>query len=140
MQRSFCGKTADGRIVPPVERLAFMRFLVYLGVLEAVRRTTKEATGTAIDYVGQGFPMPLEASPQWKLGSAAINIARGLIGRDDRKFKEGMRDLGYASKVFVPYALGIKEMYDLLSGKIELPDYLFYTDKAKGKKSQYQAR
>ena len=140
MQRTFSGKTADGRVVPKVERMAFLRFLVYLGTLEMIRRTTKEVTGTAIDYVGEASPMPLSASPQWKLTMAAVNVTQGLIGRDDKKFKMGMRDLGYSVKVFVPYMLGIKELYDLLAGNIELPDYLFYTDKYKGSQKKYQVR
>ena len=131
--KAFSGKAADGRPVPVVERLAVMRFLMYLGTLYGVKQVTKELTGTAVDYVGQASPMPFGQSPQAKTAEAIVQITQGLVGRDDRKLKEGMRNLSYTVGVFVPYMLGVRELWEVLTGQMALPDYLFYTDTKKQK-------
>jgi len=132
--KAFTGRAADGREVTPQERFGIIRFLVLLGTMEGVRRATKELTGTAIDYTGVTGPTPFGASPQAQIMLGAKDLAQGVIDSDDRKWKEGWRQIAKAGQLAIPYWLSIKETTQLFTDKkVDLIDYLFYTERPKAR-------
>jgi len=131
--RAFSGKASDGRTVTPQERMGILRFLVLLGVTEGIRRTTKELTGTAVDYTGVAAPTPFGASPQAQILMGAAELAQGVLDQDDRKWKEGLRRIARSGQLAIPYWLGIKDLTQLFTGKKDVVDVLFYTEPKKGR-------
>ena len=127
VRKTFNGTDASGRVVGTPERMAGVRLVVLMGVAEVIRRKSKEALGVAIDFTGIVAPMPFGKSPQVQFLTGAAKVAQGLIGKNDRIWSEGWRDISKAGQMFIPYWLSIKETTQLVNGDKSLIDYLLYT-------------
>jgi hypothetical protein len=125
-RKAFTGKDVSGRIVPASERLGIMRLLVLVGILYGLKKGSKELTGTVVDYTGQIRPTPLRGSPTAQAGESFIKIAQGIIDNDKRSLSEGLRQLSYTSKIFIPWWLAGQDLFNLLSGKKTPAEVLFY--------------
>ena len=132
VRRAFKGVDVEGRPVSRAERFGIMRLFMLIGILYAIRKTSKELTGTAVDYMGQVFPTPLRMSPIAGMMGACVNIAQGVCDRNDWAFKKGIGELSRTAKIFVPYWLAIDDVFDLINGDKSLVDVAFYTKKEQG--------
>jgi len=128
-RRAFMGKDVNGRKVSTSERLGIMRLFILTGMLFAIKEVSKELTGTAIDYTGQVTPNFLRLGPVASLGRSFVKIGQGAVDDNDRMLSEGLRELGYTSKIFVPWYLAGEDLFKLLTGKKKLEEVLFYTEK-----------
>jgi len=137
-RRAFTGFDVSGRKVPTSERLGIMRLFVIIGVLFAVKEKSKELTGTVIDYTGQIKPTPLREAPIAQMMLAFRDTAQGITDNNERKMQEGLRNLSNTAKIFIPWYLAGKDMIDLLTGKKELGEFLFYGSRKKSKGKVYK--
>ena len=138
IRRAYTGKDVMGRAVPPSERLGIMRLFILIGVLFGLKKASKEITGTVIDYTGQIKPTPLRQAPIAQLGISFVDIAQGITDDKKDQLNEGMKNLSRTAKIFIPWELAAEDLFDLLSGKKELGDVLFYTGKKKNQKVRFR--
>ncbi|MEA2036943.1 MAG: hypothetical protein U9O94_05505, partial [Nanoarchaeota archaeon] len=129
--KTFTGLDAVGRKVPKEERMAGLRFLVLIGLLFGLKKKSKELTGTVLDYTGQIAPSLFRMSPVAKFGEGLINISQGILDRDERLLKKGLKGVSDTGKIMIPWYLGIQDIWQLINGDKELQDILFYTEKKK---------
>ena len=134
LRRAFTGKDVTGRLIPTSERLGIMRLLILIGALFAIKKISKELTGTAVDYTGQIKPTPLRQAPIAQLGISLIKIGQGFTDNDERNRKTGLKELGSTAKIFIPWELAAEDLFKLLSGKKTVAETLFYTERKQGKK------
>ena len=123
-----------GDIHQQLVSIQIMRLFVLIGLLFGLKKASKELTGTVIDYTGQIKPTPLREAPIAKMGEAFISIAQGIIDEDTRKLKEGLRTLSDTGKIFIPWYLAGKDLFDLMSGQKDIGEFMFYGKKKKKSK------
>jgi len=136
VNKTFMGKDVMGRAVSQTERLAGLRFLMLVGTLFAIRETSKEMTGTAVDYTGQVRPPIFGESPIAKSGFALRDFTVGLATENDRMKNEGLKELINTMKLSIPFALATEDLIKLMEGDKDIADFLFYTKKDKKKKGR----
>jgi len=136
VNKTFMGKDVMGRAVSQKERLAGLRFLMLVGTLFAIRETSKEMTGTAVDYTGQVRPPIFGESPIAKSGFALRDFTVGLATENDRMKNEGLKELINTMKLSIPFALATEDLIKLMEGDKDIADFLFYTKKDKKKKGR----
>ena len=134
-RRAFTGKDVSGRTVPTNERLGIMRLFILIGILFGLKESSKELTGTVVDYTGQVTPTPLREAPIAQLGKSFVNIAQGLTDKDERKTKQGLRQLSRIGKIFIPWFLAGEDLFKYLTGEKTGKELLFYGKQPKQKDS-----
>jgi len=127
IKKAYTGKDVMGRVVPTSERFGIMRLLILTGTLFAIKKASKELTGTTVDYTGQVKPTPLRQAPIAQLGASLIKIGQGFTDSDERTRKEGLKELGNTAKIFIPWELAAEDLFKLLKGETTIPETLFYT-------------
>lgn len=132
LRRTFLGVDPVGRKVTPNERMAGLRFAVLVGLLYGVKKSSQALIGTAIDYTGQVTPTIFRQSPIAQYGASAIKFSQGLMDDNARQMNEGLRGMLQTGKIFIPFALAIEELFDLVSGNRSLANIAIITKKTKG--------
>lgn len=119
---TFKGENVKGEKMDASRRLAGLRLLMLGATLWGLKKATK---GVA-DYTGQLTPSLFRTSPQHQMMEALIKIFNGMSIKNDREIKEGLKELAYTSKVFIPLGLGGEDLIKLITGKKTPSQVLFY--------------
>ena len=127
IKKAYTGKDVMGRVVPTSERFGIIRLLILTGTLFAIKKASKELTGTTVDYTEQVKPTPLRQAPIAQLGASLIKIGQGFTDSNERTRKEGLKELGNTAKIFIPWELAAEDLFKLLKGETTIPETLFYT-------------
>jgi hypothetical protein len=127
IKKAYTRKDVMGRVVPTSERFGIIRLLILTGTLFAIKKASKELTGTTVDYTEQVKPTPLRQAPIAQLGASLIKIGQGFTDSNERTRKEGLKELGNTAKIFIPWELAAEDLFKLLKGETTIPETLFYT-------------
>lgn len=133
--KAFTGKDVLGRKVPTVERLGIVRLFVLTGILWGVKIASGKLTGTVVDYTGSIAPSLFRQSPFGQLLASTIKFTGGMIDKDPRRTGEGLREMVKTAPIFIPFYLGTKDLFDVISGRKTLGEISFPGKRKKVKRT-----
>jgi len=129
-KRTFYGVDPRGNPVSGTERLAGLRWLLWVGTLFGIKEYTRRNWKVGIDYLSSAFPGPSFLTGGY---GPTIQFAMALQGVASAKtpYEKALawNKMISAGLVHIPDYYGAKDLFDLATGKKSIPEYLFYTTK-----------